>query len=225
MVKCICFDMDGVLLDSEVGAFEIMRKTLSRLNVELDIEELLKYIGKTSAQIANELVAKYNMGITGEQLRDKYRETGNFYADSDDVVPMPGLVKFLEVLRMDGVKTAVVSSTSSKNVITALNRMGIVKYFDAVICGDMVTNPKPDPEGYLKAAKLVDVLPNDCLVIEDSPHGINAGIAAGMTVVGFSGSEIKQDISCAAMKAASFDELLCMYKSGSLRPIKSDKDR
>lgn len=217
--------MDGVLLDSEVGAFEIMRKTLSRLNVELDIEELLKYIGKTSAQIANELVAKYNMGITGEQLRDKYRETGNFYADSDDVVPMPGLVKFLEVLRMDGVKTAVVSSTSSKNVITALNRMGIVKYFDAVICGDMVTNPKPDPEGYLKAAKLVDVLPNDCLVIEDSPHGINAGIAAGMTVVGFSGSEIKQDISCAAMKAASFDELLCMYKSGSLRPIKSDKDR
>lgn len=217
--------MDGVLLDSEVGAFEIMRKTLSRLNVELDIEELLKYIGKTSAQIANELVAKYNMGITGEQLRDKYRETGNFYADSDDVVPMPGLVKFLEVLRMDGVKTAVVSSTSSKNVITALNRMGIVKYFDAVICGDMVTNPKPDPEGYLKAAKLVDVLPNDCLVIEDSPHGISAGIAAGMTVVGFSGSEIQQDISCAAMKAASFDELLCMYKGGSLRPIKSDKDR
>ena len=111
MVKCICFDMDGVLLDSEVGAFEIMRKTLSRLNVELDIEELLKYIGKTSAQIANELVAKYNMGITGEQLRDKYRETGNFYADSDDVVPMPGLVKFLEVLRMDGIKTAVVSSS------------------------------------------------------------------------------------------------------------------
>ncbi|MBQ3131671.1 MAG: HAD family phosphatase [Clostridia bacterium] len=218
MVKCICFDMDGVLLDSEVGAFEIMRKTLSRLNVELDIEELLKYIGKTSAQIANELVAKYNMGITGEQLRDKYRETGNFYADSDDVVPMPGLVKFLEVLRMDGVKTAVVSSTSSKNVITALNRMGIVKYFDAVICGDMVTNPKPDPEGYLKAAKLVDVLPNDCLVIEDSPHGISAGIAAGMTVVGFSGSEIQQDISRAAMKAASFDELLCMYKNGSLMP-------
>ena len=210
--------MDGVLLDSEVGAFEIMRKTLSRLNVELDIEELLKYIGKTSAQIANELAAKYNMGITGEQLRDKYRETGNFYADSDDVVPMPGLVKFLEVLRMDGIKTAVVSSTSSKNVITALNRMGIVKYFDAVICGDMVTNPKPDPEGYLKAAKLVDVLPNDCLVIEDSPHGISAGIAAGMTVVGFSGSEIKQDISCAAMKAASFDELLCMYKNGSLMP-------
>ena len=210
--------MDGVLLDSEVGAFEIMRKTLSRLNVELDIEELLKYIGKTSAQIANELVAKYNMGITGEQLRDKYRETGNFYADSDDVVPMPGLVKFLEVLRMDGVKTAVVSSTSSKNVITALNRMGIVKYFDAVICGDMVTNPKPDPEGYLKAAKLVDVLPNDCLVIEDSPHGISAGIAAGMTVVGFSGSEIQQDISRAAMKAASFDELLCMYKNGSLMP-------
>lgn len=217
--------MDGVLLDSEVGAFEIMRKTLSRLNVELDIEELLKYIGKTSAQIANELVTKYNMGITGEQLRDKYRETGNFYADSDDVVPMPGLVKFLEVLRMDGIKTAVVSSTSSKNVITALNRMGIVKYFDAVICGDMVTNPKPDPEGYLKAAKLVDVLPNDCLVIEDSPHGINAGIAAGMTVVGFSGSEIQQDISRAAMKAASFDELLCMYKSDSLRPIKSDKNR
>jgi len=210
--------MDGVLLDSEVGAFEIMRKTLSRLNVELDIEELLKYIGKTSAQIANELVAKYNMGITGEQLRDKYRETGNFYADSDDVVPMPGLVKFLEVLRMDGIKTAVVSSTSSKNVITALNRMGIVKYFDAVICGDMVTNPKPDPEGYLKAAKLVDVLPNDCLVIEDSPHGISAGIAAGMTVVGFSGSEIQQDISRAAMKAASFDELLCMYKNGSLMP-------
>ena len=216
MVKCVCFDMDGVLLDSEVGAFEVMRKALARLNVHLDIEELLKYIGKTSMQIANELVEKYNMGMTGAQLRGKYRETGNFYADSDDVVPMPGLIDFLEALRRDNIKTAVVSSTSSQSVITALNRMGIVKYFDAVICGDMVKTPKPAPEGYLKAAELVGAAPNECLVIEDSPHGINAGLAAGMTVVGYSGSQIKQDTSKAAIQAASFDELLRMYSNGEL---------
>lgn len=216
MVKCVCFDMDGVLLDSEVGAFEIMRKTLARLNVNLDIEELLKYIGKTSMQIANELVSKYNMSLTGEQLREKCRETGNFYADSDDVVPMPGLVEFLEALRRDNIKTAVVSSTSSKSVITALNRMALVKYFDVIICGDMVKTPKPAPEGYLKAAELIGVAPEECLVIEDSPHGINAGLAAGMTVVGYSGSQIRQDTSKAAIQAASFTELLLMYNNGEL---------
>ena len=59
----------------------------------------------------------------------------------------------------------------------------------------MVTRRKPDPEPYLRAAQLLGLAPGDCLVIEDSPAGIRAGKAAGCTVLGYTGSSIRQDVS------------------------------
>lgn len=80
----------------------------------------------------------------------------------------------------------------------------------------MVQNTKPSPEGYLKAAELLGVNPENCLVIEDSPIGISAGLSAGMRVVGFSGASVSQDISQAHNQVDSFSKLLELYKNGLL---------
>ena len=76
----------------------------------------------------------------------------------------------------------------------------------------MVQNTKPSPEGYLKAAELLGVDPENCLVIEDSPIGICAGLSAGMRVVGFSGASVRQDTSQAHIQVDSFSKLLEFYK-------------
>ena len=68
----------------------------------------------------------------------------------------------------------------------------------------MVTRRKPDPEPYLRAAQLLGLAPDDCLVIEDSPAGIRAGKAAGCTVLGYTGSSIRQDVSAADLTLSDF---------------------
>lgn len=210
------FDLDGVIVDSEYGCFSLMGKTLEKLGVNVSVEELLNYIGYSSPQIAENIVSKYALPMSAEGFMAKNRETGSFYADYKNLCPLDNCLDFLSALKQDGLKTAVVSSTGSKSVLTALNRLGMLQRFNAVVCGDMVQNTKPSPEGYLKAAELLGVAPEDCLVIEDSPIGICAGLAAGMRVVGFSGASVRQDTSRAHMQAGSFAELLELYRKGSL---------
>ena len=101
-------------------------------------------------------------------------------------------------------RTGIVSSTRSQLILTALDRLHLVSQFDVVVCGDMVTRRKPDPEPYLRAAQLLGLAPGDCLVIEDSPAGIRAGKAAGCTVLGYTGSSIRQDVSAADLTLSDF---------------------
>ena len=77
---------------------------------------------------------------------------------------------------------------------------------DAVICGDMVCNPKPDPEGYLTAARLLEADSAECVVFEDSPTGIKAARTAGMKTIAFKGSVLKQDTSKADMEFSCYKE-------------------
>lgn len=121
---------------------------------------------------------------------------------------MPGLLELLEFLRHRGILKAVVSSTFSRNVLYALNRMSVLHYFEAVVCGDMMEKHKPFPEGYLNAAEYLGVGPGDCLVIEDSPIGIQAAKNAGIATVGYKGSVHMQDTSQADVQVSSYAELL-----------------
>ena len=144
------------------------------------------------------------MPVTLEQLQTERARRGNYYENGADLHPQPGLREFLSALRAQGIRTGVVSSTRSQLILTALDRLHLVSQFDVVICGDMVTRRKPDPEPYLRAAQLLGLAPGDCLVIEDSPAGIRAGKAAGCTVLGYTGSSIRQDVSAADLTLSDF---------------------
>lgn len=207
-MKYVLFDMDGVLLDSEAGAFEMYQKSLRKIGVEISLEELLEqYVGKTSLQISTEILEKYSIQMTPEEFLKLHRSGGSFYAVSDKVVPMEGVVDFLEFLWENGVRMAAVSSTTSVNVLTALNRMGLLKYFDAVICSDMLEQGKPSPEGYLKALGLLKGIPEECIIIEDSAIGVQAGKNAKITVCAYKGASYQQDTSAADMEVYTYQEL------------------
>ena len=207
-VRCVIFDMDGVLLDSEEGAFSMLLETLRMIGIEETMDVMLRdYLGKPGTVIRRELLAKHHSPVTEEELRALHHSRGSYYAMSDDVRPMDGLVDFLEALRGRDIPMGVVSSTTSRDVLTALNRMRILKYFSAVVCSDALARGKPAPDGYLKAAEYLQAPPEDCLIIEDSPMGIRSARNAGIRVIGYKGSKIAQDTSGADWETASYAQL------------------
>ena len=206
--KYVIFDMDGVLLDSEAGSFRFTRDILEKRGIHVELNELMGNIGKTSRQVAEEIIENHHIPETVDEFLQKNREMGNYYADSKELKVMPGLYEFLEYLKEKSVKMAVVSSTRAAGVLFALNRLSLVSYMDAIVSGDMVKKPKPEAEGYLQAAHCLNARPEECIVFEDSPIGIRAAKKAGMNVVGFKGSELKQDTSEADREVTSFGECI-----------------
>ena len=89
----------------------------------------------------------------------------------------------LDYLKNNGYKLAVASSTSKRGVERNLKDAGVLEYFDAVICGDMVEKSKPDPEIYLKACEAIGVEPTEALALEDSRNGLLSAHRAGMKVI------------------------------------------
>jgi HAD superfamily hydrolase (TIGR01509 family) len=108
-----------------------------------------------------------------------YRE---MIADRIEDMLVPGLREFLD--RYRGIPMAVASNAEPENVDFLLDRAGLRPYFQAVVDGHQVRNPKPHPDVYLLASELLGVPPSQCIVFEDSPSGAMAGAAAGMRVIG-----------------------------------------
>jgi beta-phosphoglucomutase len=146
--------------------------------------------------------------VTLEQLLEERKRQGNTYEDDPDLAPTPGVIEFLHRLRAAGKGIALVSSTSARLILAALNRLGLTGFFDVIICGDMVSEKKPSPECYRKAMALLRARPEECVIVEDSPVGIRAGKAAGAVVAACRCGRLRQDTSQADFEFESFEE--CM---------------
>jgi HAD superfamily hydrolase (TIGR01509 family) len=101
---------------------------------------------------------------------------------ADGLVWRPGAYELLLAVRAAGLPTALVTSTGRRLVEVALTTLG-AENFDAIVCGDEVTTPKPDPEPYLTAAKLLGVSIEDCVAVEDSLTGMTSALASGAAVL------------------------------------------
>jgi beta-phosphoglucomutase len=119
-------------------------------------------------------------------LNELLREKEEFYRHeyAPHLVAIKGLENFLSELKNDGVKMAMATSATVEDVDFILNKIPIRNDFNEIVNSSMVKKPKPDPQIFLKAAELLDILPGRCVVFEDSLAGIAAANAAGMKVVG-----------------------------------------
>jgi HAD superfamily hydrolase (TIGR01509 family) len=205
--KAVLFDMDGVVIDNlpyHVDAWlvycerhgipltrEIFYKDLNGLNSKYTFEWLLK------RKLSREEIVEFE-----EEKELIYRE---FYAPF--LTPALGLLAFINQLKSAGIKTALGTSAGPGNIDFILDGLGIRDQFDAVIGGAEVTKGKPDPEIYLRAAGLVEVNPENCWVIEDSLQGIEAGLSAGMKVVGMTTSHSSEELSHTYITSPDFVDL------------------
>ena len=207
--KCVLFDFDGVIADTEGSNKVFMGKALALFGITLTPEDIHSLVGNNGGAPLMKILERANPPVEYETFMDIRRSMGNTY-ENGELIPLPGIYELLEKLKKVGIKMAVVSSTSQKLIIRALERMNLTDYFDVVICGDTVSEHKPSPIPYQTAMELLKAAPEECIVIEDSEVGIRAGKAAGAFVIGYRGSEFSQNTEMADVSLDSYDEIYDM---------------
>lgn len=174
----LLLDLDGVVIDSEGEYTRIWDKIGTDFGVKVpDFAKIIK--GNTLNRILNTYFPKEEHADVNNMLRHLERQM--VYRI------FPGVEHMLESVRTAGYKTAVVTSSNQEK----MNRLwsqhpGLRKLFDTVITDGDISRSKPDPEGYLLAARLLEAKPTNCVVVEDSLAGMAAGHAAGAKVIGVS---------------------------------------
>lgn len=207
----VLFDFDGVIADTEESNGRYLEKALKEYGITLTKEDRQRLIGTSDKAFLQTILKRGPVPVSQEELENTRRRIGNTYENSD-IQPMPGLVPMIYFLREKGVKTAIATSTSTRLIIIALNRMGMTSLFDTIVCGDMCTESKPHPQIYQRAMEYLGANPEECVVIEDSTAGIAAGKRAGIYVIAYGGSGVKQDIHEADFCVSSYiecEEKLC----------------
>ena len=181
-IEAVIFDMDGVLADSEPLYHLSMNQVLQAHGHSLTDEDNRIILGTTVIHTWKWL--KDRFGLDGE-LEEWIGVYDRIILKNlkENVEPSPGLYDLLDSLETRGLCIGLASSSQANWVDAVLTTLDVKDRFSVVVSGDMVTNGKPAPEIFLKAAGELGAEPSRCLVFEDSPHGIQAGKAAGMTVV------------------------------------------
>jgi HAD superfamily hydrolase (TIGR01509 family) len=172
------FDLDGLLINSEELYLDANKVYFRKFG--FDFSEDLHKQG-TGKKFAEWIKTVTDIDLDGETIL-KERNKVYFELAGTRLHLMPGAKEVLEYAKQNG-KTALVTSSNQDYVDFVFNHTGIAGYFDKVVAGDHVSKGKPDPEGYLMAAKDLGVEPATCVVFEDAPNGVQAGKNAGMKVV------------------------------------------
>lgn len=147
MKKAVLFDFDGVIADTEMKTLAYIEKLFFKYGVVLSMEEKISYIGTDGKEPTRKLLEKNGICKTVEEFLEERRALGNVYENSQDLKPMEGLVEFLIWLKTSGYKIGIVSSTNTRLIVTALNRMKLMSFPEVLICGDMVTKKNPARRG------------------------------------------------------------------------------
>ncbi|WP_444910804.1 HAD family hydrolase [Microbulbifer sp. TRSA005] len=185
-IDLIIFDCDGVLVDSESIVCRILAEEMNKLGMATTAEELdEQFSGRPARDCLLEIEKRF-----GGPLPDNYfgnterRIREAFHAELEPVVGIEGLLDHLQQI---GMRSCVASSGSHQKMHLTLNKTGLYDYFDGrIYSAEDVSRGKPWPELFLHAATSMGVEPGRCLVVEDSNAGVEAAVAAGMRVVGYS---------------------------------------
>lgn len=182
MIKHIAFDLDGVLLDAKKIHFEALNKALGKDFAISWSEHLSKYDGlKTNQKLSMLTDAKGLKATEHEAIwlkKQKYTQEALVSIHQDE-----RLIAMFSHLAKKNYKLSVCSNSIRKTVLTALSKLGIIEYVDFILSNEDVTNSKPHPEIYWKAIAVMEVLPEETLIIEDSPYGLLAASRTNATVL------------------------------------------
>ena len=174
----VIFDMDGVIFDSErayVNAYKELAPKYGLHDWEKVHQACMDSIGVTREK-TREIFFEY-VGFEFDYLT--YREEVSELLKKTDYEIKPGVYELFSWLKEQNARIALASSTREESVRRSLDKAKLTVYFDTLVCGDMITHSKPDPEIFLTAAERIGADPKDCYVIEDSYNGIRAAHAAG----------------------------------------------
>ena len=210
--ELVIFDNDGVLVRSEHLANAILSDLLCEEGFQVTYEDCVReFMGGTLGRVRQVAEARL-----GRRLRPSFEDDYHhrlFEAFRTRLEPMPGVRDLLDAIECE---VCVASSGSRERIRLALEVTGLAAYFrgDRVFSAEDVARGKPAPDLFLHAARNVGVDPARCIVIEDSPLGVDAAKAAGMTVIGFAALTPADRLAGAHAIARDMREVACVEPRG-----------
>lgn len=210
----VIFDNDGVLVDSEPISNTLLAAYLTELGHPTSYEESLRdYMGAAMHRV-HDLVEER----TGERLPADFDDVFHarvFAAFERELEPVAGAVEVLEKLAADGVPYCVASSGSHERIRVGHRKTGLDRWFDdgRIFSSQDVGRGKPAPDLFLHAAERMGVPPEKCLVVEDSPLGVRAAVAARMDVYGFTAMTPAERLAGADRLFGDMGELIGLLQS------------
>jgi HAD superfamily hydrolase (TIGR01509 family) len=185
-IKALIFDFDGLILDTETPDVHAWENIYAEYGVPFPLDSWAQIIGGTGAAMFD--AAVHLQGLLSDPvdldvLKSRQNDISHSLVAQQPV--LPGVMEYLQEAKRLGLRLAIASSSPHSWVDTHARRLGVLDYFDAVICAEDVGagRTKPNPDLFLKALEQLRVAKNEAIVFEDSPNGVRAARAAGIFVV------------------------------------------
>ena len=180
------WDWDGVVIDSSRQHEESRERLAAEIGKPLPADHFERGFGKKNKIIIPNIL---NWSHDEEEVERLGRRKEAIYRQmmiEEGMLPdlIPGVKDFLQALRQAGIPSVVGTSTERENVYAIFKLLGLSDLFVGMVASEDVEHGKPDPEVFLKGAAIAGFPPAQCVVFEDSIHGLQAGLAGGMKVVG-----------------------------------------
>lgn len=211
MIKAIIFDLDDVIVNSSPIHFKAYERALQDFGIptpKIPADLRRQIYGMRIKEIMHLLATEFKMNVDVGELT---RHRNKYFMElvHEGIEPMPGLYKLIGDIESWKLKRAVASSGVKEYVDEVLDQLDIKDFFEQVVTGDDVKNPKPAPDCFLMAAKKLGIEPSSCAVLEDSTNGLVAAKGAGMIAIGVKNSVIdsKQDMSMADIVVDRLDKI------------------
>jgi HAD superfamily hydrolase (TIGR01509 family) len=185
MIKFIIFDLDGVLVEAKKIHYDTLNKSLRFFSDDYVIsweEHLNKYDGLKTSQKLQMLTNEKGLPVEHHQEvwvnKQKYTLEKLSNLENND-----NLISVISKLSKDGYKIGCCSNSIRKTVLTVLSKLGIIEYFDIILSNEDVKNSKPHPEIYWSAMSNLSLLPEETLIVEDSPYGLQAAFRSKSNIL------------------------------------------
>ena len=179
----VIFDMDGLMLDTEIHAAQAWIDAALLLGMHFDRDVTMHMVGRNSRDCMALIRAHHGPDYPVEALLDAWHGAYEAIIDREGIAVKPGLFDLLAWLEVEGIPKAVATSTRRARAQAKLTRTDLAHRFAAIVGGDEIVRSKPAPDIYLEAAMRLGIPAVDCVALEDSEPGIDAALAAGMTPI------------------------------------------
>lgn len=201
MIKAVIFDLDGVIVSTDDCHYRAWKKMADEEGIYFDREINNRLRGVSRMASLDIVLERADKEYSESEKQALAERKNNYYKELIcELTPgdiLPGAMETLEKLKENGIKIAI--GSSSKNTPIILKQIGLDNFFYAVSDGNNITHSKPDPEVFLKAAEMLKIAPEDCMIVEDADAGIEAGKRAGMKTLSVQGAK-GADFECNDLK-------------------------
>ena len=216
-LEAVIWDMDGVIADTAPYHFKAWQEVFQKRRVNYSEGDFKRNFGKRNDAIIRNIIG--GSISPGEVDTIGVEKEGVFRREvARNIKPLPGAMELIRLLKEHGVKMALASSAPRENIQLVTRGLGINDSFQVIVWGREVTEGKPSPQGFLLAAKRLEVEPENCVVIEDAIAGVTAAKRAGMKCLAVTNTHhgkslMEADLVVDTLETVSVNDLAGLFNS------------